>query len=312
MRILFLILFSLFSFYDCFAQKVDFNDYKSCKACHDDIYKEWETTRHSVSWTNEDYKNQTKGYTKQDCLNCHAPKPLFEVGLGKEPVLRDNDHPGGINCLTCHRKNNAVTAVYKDAKGECNPAFAEELSDNRICGTCHIATSEEWKKSAYSKPGKSFSLCADCHMKSVKRAEAKGGKVRDVHQHITYGGHDQKALEYAVLHLDANVAGGKVTVTLKNDNVGHNLPSGTVGRTLVLITAVKNMDDEVVQMKKEYFTKYDNKAKPDQSIPPDKVVNFTYDTKAEAGEVLVRVLYKKDPDVTDNKAVMVTEKKFSF
>ncbi len=101
-------------------------------------------------------------------------------------------------------------------------------------------------------------------------------------------------------------------MTLNNDNVGHNLPSGTVGRTLVLITAVKNMDDEVVNMKKEYFTKFDNKTKPDQSIPPDKIISFTYDTKAEAGEVLVRVLYKSNPEITDNKAIMVTEKKFSF
>ncbi len=174
MKTLYLSLFCLLTIMQGFSQKVDFNDYKSCKACHADIYSEWETTRHSQSWTSEEYKNQTKGYTKQDCLNCHAPKPLFETGMGKEPVLRDNDRLSGINCLTCHRKNSTVTAVYKDSKGECNPVFTDEGKDNRICGTCHLNTSEEWKKSSYSKPGKSYSTCADCHMKSVKRADGQG------------------------------------------------------------------------------------------------------------------------------------------
>jgi hypothetical protein len=149
-------------------------------------------------------------------------------------------------------------------------------------------------------------------MKTVKRAAAKGGKIRDVHQHITYGGYDKKALEYAVLHLDAKVANGKVVVTLKNDNVGHNLPSGTVGRTLVLIVAAKNADDEVSWMKKEYFTKYDNKEKQDNSIAPDKVVSFTYDAKIESGEIVVRALYKKNPDMEDKKAILISEKKVSF
>lgn len=295
-----------------FAQKVDFNDAKSCKGCHADIYNEWETTRHSMSWTSDDYKKQTKDYSKQECLNCHAPQPFFEAGIGKEPVLRANDRPSGINCLTCHRKNNAVMAVYKDSKGDCNPVFTEDLNGNKICSNCHLNTSAEWQTSSYSKPGKNFSSCVDCHMKSVKRPAAKGGPVRDVHQHITYGGHDKKALEFSTLHLDAKVEGGKVRVTLKNDNVGHNLPSGTLGRTLVLITALKNLDDETVWLKKEYFTKYDNKEKKDGSIPPDRTAGFAYDAKEESGEVVVRVLYKKNPDIEDNKALMVTEKRFSF
>ncbi|MDD5674082.1 MAG: multiheme c-type cytochrome [Chitinivibrionales bacterium] len=296
----------------CIGQTVDLNNYKSCKPCHAEIYNEWETTRHNRAWTSEDFKSLSKDYSKQDCLNCHAPKPFFETGLKKEPVLRDDDRTGGINCLTCHRKEHAVMAVYNDSKGDCNPLFTDQLTAANICANCHLLAAEEWKKSSYSQPGKNYSTCIDCHMKTVKRASAKGGKIRSVHQHITYGEHDTKALEYATLHLGAKIEGGKVTVTLKNDNVGHNLPSGRIGRTLVLITAVKNADDEVVNMQKEYFTKYDNKTKPDQSIPPDKVVSYTYDTKAESGEVVVRVLYKTDPDMTDNKALKVTEQKFSF
>lgn len=296
----------------CFAQKVDFNDHKSCKPCHSDIYSEWETTRHNLSWTSEDFKRQCKDYTKQECLNCHAPQPLLETGMNKEPVLRGDDRKSGINCLTCHKNHNSVAAVYKDSKGECNPVFTSELKDHKQCSVCHLNTSEEWKKSSYSKPGKNAANCVECHMKAVKRPAAKGGKVREVHQHITYGGYDKKALEYAVLHLDAKVENGKVMVTLKNDNVGHNLPSGTAGRTLALITAVKDADDEVVWMKKEYFTKYDGKDRPDKSIPPDKVVSFTYDAKTDGGEVVVRALYKKTPEIEDKKAIMISEKKVSF
>lgn len=293
--------------------KVDWNNHESCKECHADIFKEWETTRHAQAWNSKQFIDQSQSRTKADCLPCHAPKPIFETGIGKECVLRDNNKEAGVTCLTCHSENQKSMGPYKDSKAECNPAYTSAFEDNSTCQMCHKNTSEEWKQSACSKKGtKSYATCAKCHMKPVKRAAAKGGAVRTVYTHVTYGRYDVNALKEAVRELNVSVDNGKIRVTLTNDLTGHSLPSGTVGRQLLIMTAVKDENEKTVDMHREVFEKGDNKEKKDSSIPVDKKVEFSYDAKLPSGEAVVRVLYKANPNVKDKDAVEVTEKKASF
>ncbi|MFC1585392.1 multiheme c-type cytochrome [Fibrobacterota bacterium] len=83
-----------------FAGGVDWNNNESCKECHPKIFKEWKTTRHSKAWVSKQFTAQSQKRTKQDCLPCHAPKPLFESGIGKDLVLREKDRESGVNCIT--------------------------------------------------------------------------------------------------------------------------------------------------------------------------------------------------------------------
>ncbi len=149
-------------------------------------------------------------------------------------------------------------------------------------------------------------------MKPVKRPAAKGGAVRDVYKHITYGGHDTKALQESVRNLKLTVSNGKAVITLTNDLTGHTLPTGTVGRQLLIMTAVKNDDEKTVAMHREVFEKGDNKAKKDTSIPVDKKITLSYDVKPDEGDVVVKVLYKMTPNVKDRSATVVTTKKVGF
>jgi hypothetical protein len=316
MRILqktYLVTFLLFWSAICILAEVNWNDHKSCKECHPTIYKEWETTRHYKAWTSKQFKTQSQNRTKEDCLPCHAPKPYFETGIDKDIVLREKDRESGVNCITCHRQSQKALGPYKDSKGDCNPAYSDKFIDNSTCKMCHLNTSDEWTKSTYSKKGsKNYSTCAKCHMKPVKRAAAKDGKIREVFQHLTYGGHDLKALQESVRNLSVKVDKGKVRITLTNDLVGHTLPSGTVGRQLLIMTAIKDDDEKTVAFHRKVFEKGDNKDKKDTSIPPDKKITLTYDAKLDEGEVIVRVLYKMTPTVKDRKATIVTEKRESF
>jgi hypothetical protein len=293
--------------------KVDWNNAESCKECHADIYKEWESTRHAQAWKSKQFTEQSQNRTKTDCLPCHAPKPIFESGIGKECILRDDSREAGVTCITCHRQNKTSLGPYKDSKAECNPAFTNSFEDNSTCQMCHKNTSEEWKTSSFSKKGsKNYSNCAKCHMKPVKRAAAKGGAVREVFQHVTYGGYDLKALQESVRDLTVVAENGKVHISLTNDLTGHTLPSGTNGRQLLIMTAVKDENDKTVDMHREVYEKGDNKDKKDTSIPVDKKADMTYDLKVGSGEIVVKVLYKHVPTQKDKDATEVTEKRVNF
>ena len=294
--------------------KVDWSNHESCKECHPDIYKEWESTRHAKAWTSKAFTEQSQNRTKADCLPCHAPKPIFETGIGKECVLRDNNKEAGVTCLTCHSENQKSMGPYKDSKAECNPAYTPAFDDNSTCQMCHKNTSEEWKQSACSKKGtKSYATCAKCHMKPVKRAAAKGGAIREVYAHVTYGGDDLKALQESVRSFSLTAENGKIHLSLTNDLTGHTLPSGTpLGKQLLIMTAVKDENEKTIDMHREVFEKGDNKERKDSSIPVDKKVEFSYDTKLTSGEVVVKILYKANQNIKDKDAVEVTEKKASF
>ncbi|MFC1585393.1 hypothetical protein ACFL5V_07595 [Fibrobacterota bacterium] len=188
---------------------------------------------------------------------------------------------------------------------------------------CHISTGKEWIASSHARKGtKGYSTCADCHMKVTQRPAAKGGKTRDVFQHVTYGSHDLKSLQEAFRNLSVEVKNGKVNITLTNDLTGHNLPAGTTGRTVLIMTAIKNDDGKTMTMHREEYKKGGSadgsqkagsgKKVPDTSIPPDKKITLAYDVGIEEGEVVVKVLYKHSPSIKDRKAIEVTEKRVSF
>jgi hypothetical protein len=293
---------------------VDWNNHESCKECHADIYKEWESTRHAQAWKSPQFAAQSQNKTKADCLPCHAPKPVFETGIGKECVLRDDNRDAGVTCLSCHRQNKTSLGPYKDSKAECNPAFTNAFEDNSTCQMCHKNTSEEWKLSSFSHKGsKNYSTCAKCHMKPVKRAAAKGGAVREVYQHITYGSDNLKALQEAVRDMTVVAENGKVHISLTNDLCGHTLPSGSpLGRQLLIMTAVKDENDKTIDMHREVYEKGDNKERKDTSIPVDKKIDMSYDLKIGSGEVVVKVLYKALSTQKDKDATEVTEKRVNF
>ncbi len=316
MRFLVLSLIFVFAFgsFQHLRAAVDWNNAQSCKECHADIFKEWETTRHALAWKSAQFAAQSQSRTKADCLPCHAPKPIFETGIASECVLRNENRDAGITCITCHRQNQTSLGPYKSSKAECNPAFTNAFEDNSICGMCHKNISEEWKQSSFSQKGsKHYSTCAKCHMKPVKRAAAKGGVVRDVFRHVTYGSYDLKALQESVRDLTVAAENGKARITLTNDCTGHTLPTGSpLGKQLIVMTAIKDENDKTVDLHREVYEKEDNREKMDTSIPADKEEDLSYDLKTGKGEIVVRVLYKSRPTQKDRDAIEVTEKRVSF
>ncbi|MBN4078049.1 hypothetical protein JYT29_01830, partial [Nitrospina gracilis] len=57
---------------------------KKCSECHKAIYEAWKDSRHSISWTSENFIEASENHTKEKCLPCHIPKSV----RGEKPSLR--------------------------------------------------------------------------------------------------------------------------------------------------------------------------------------------------------------------------------
>src|SRR5687767_7948906 len=55
-----------------------------CAECHQEIYDEWQRDQHASAWTEEKFSRFTANFTRIECLNCHAPEPMLQVGMMKE------------------------------------------------------------------------------------------------------------------------------------------------------------------------------------------------------------------------------------
>ena len=60
----------------------------SARECHTQIWDEWAASPHANSWLNEDVRVQSDQFANKDCIDCHAPRPVFETGLGERARIR--------------------------------------------------------------------------------------------------------------------------------------------------------------------------------------------------------------------------------
>jgi hypothetical protein len=100
---------------------------ETCKACHQEIYRQWSGSMHAKSTALTDpihgtFYKQTVGEPTEEgvlhkasgkypvCLNCHAPNAARDktTKLDAKPAYSE-----GVNCVACH-----TLASYKGIKGE--------------------------------------------------------------------------------------------------------------------------------------------------------------------------------------------------
>jgi Flp pilus assembly protein TadD len=85
---------------------------KACERCHQDIYKQWESSvHHFSSFNNQWYRKSIEYMQEVDgvkpskwCAGCHDPALLFS-GMMDTPIKEMVDRPearAGLSCLMCH------------------------------------------------------------------------------------------------------------------------------------------------------------------------------------------------------------------
>ena len=209
------------------------NSAQQCKGCHQDEYKEWRSSRHSMAWTNDFFQLDYQKNKRQWCRNCHIP--LKAQQQDDEVALRLRKE--GINCITCHVRGDIFLAKVKRAKSPHNTQASADFGDDSFCAGCH-----QFNFPVFGQHGELASYTNEPMQNTVEQFRqgpfAKSHTCRDCHtntpgKHAYAGSHDLGMLQQA-LTFDICRSGNQVTTTLTNTGAGHNVPTGDVHRHIVV------------------------------------------------------------------------------
>jgi len=244
-----------------------------CNDCHKLIYEEWSTKDfHSKAFVSDAFKKASKNYGTEECIPCHAAQDISdEKNLKVRPVHKEE----GVNCTTCHLRNNMIYGPYK-LESKHKTEQNESLLRSEFCSGCHMPTFQEWQASGSKK------TCQECHMPRVERKLVQGFLLSLVVPNRMVGQHIQS---YEKLFQDAGlIAGevgrGSVKISITNRGAGHNMPTGQYGDyRIALNTTVKDADGKTIFSKDEIFSTLKK-----NGIPSQKTILLEYPISFETGK----------------------------
>lgn len=254
-----------------------------CNKCHKLIYEEWSKNFHAKAYGNDPFKKASKNYGMEECIGCHVAQDIRdEKNLKIRPVNKEE----GVNCTTCHLRNNMMYGPYKlTAKHKSDQD--ESMLKSEFCAGCHMLTFQEWQASGSKK------TCQECHMPRVERKVVQGFLFslivpnRMVGQHLQ--SYDRLLKEAALITGEAGK--GVVKISLTNKGADHLMPTGKYGDyRIVLNTMVKDTDGKAIFSQEEIFSTLKR-----NGVPPQKTTLFEYPISFEMGkryQVSSRLLYQ--------------------
>lgn len=215
------------------AERAPFETASECRACHEDLYAEWQASYHGMAWTDPMVQALSLGFQKLECIDCHAPMPIHVTGVGVRVAPRKHSRSDGVDCLSCHLLEDGVgvaatrTIDTSATPGACRPTAVPAMSDGTACAGCHNQheTLNELAASGLKE------TCNDCHMPSVDR-KGKPGR-----SHVFPGGHDV-AMHRRAAKLDVTVADGRIAARVTNVGAGHHIPTDARHRSYNLWVSV--------------------------------------------------------------------------
>lgn len=242
-----------------------------CSDCHQEIYRQWQTSRHAVAWTSSDFKRASENYSKEKCLSCHAP---YEIRVGEKPNLREANLADGINCVACHFRDStkSMHGPY-EVFSPPHPSTQDSLyTKAEICSGCHQETYKQWKATATEKS------CQSCHMPSEK------GKIiqkfpfdlfhtsKEVHHH----GFKVPLPKPDTFRVEVVKNKDSVSVFVTNIKVPHNVPTADHGNPKYYVDVLFIKGGNVVYSEGQTISKKEAFL-PKQTYQLSFPVNVDYD-----------------------------------
>jgi HEAT repeat protein len=233
------------------ADAPDVMQSRFCAACHPSQYAEHEQNTHGRAFSDEEVRLATARFSQQDCIICHTPRPIFETGVGMNPMKRMYDLEGGVACMTCHWKPGYDYGQFTGGE-QCKTAFHADAGTVEACASCHRnhGTPYQWEKSPNGKAA--GRTCIDCHMAEVTRAIAVGGPMRTTRSHVFPGARNEAHLRRAY-EYEAKLEGNTVVVTITNKGAGHNFPTELKQRSVESLVIVKDEEGKEVARSRMVF-----------------------------------------------------------
>ena len=207
------------------AAPQQFTSSGQCQSCHTQVYDEWQSSAHANSWINPDVRSQSNDFSNTDCIDCHAPRPIFTTGVGKRVLPRSSRRSEGVDCIACHAlPGGGVAGTIQSDLAPCSPVARRELAREEFCGVCHDQhkTVQQWKTSTYADQGVG---CIECHM-PYRNGDPKQGRL-----HTCLGGHDLEMVRSAVQIRGVRAVDSWV-VEVENVGAGHSFPTDERSRAV--------------------------------------------------------------------------------
>ena len=158
------VLLAVFSPPEPESAPMQFTSSQQCKECHAEVFAEWEQSWHSQAWVDPDVLSLSENFSNTDCIDCHAPRPVFFTGVGNRVLPRSSRRSEGVDCIACHAlPGGGVAGTIDKPSAPCRPQATVELQRPEFCAGCHDQhkTVEQWRASRYPDLGLG---CLECHM----------------------------------------------------------------------------------------------------------------------------------------------------
>lgn len=286
-----------------------------CAECHADVYEEWAGSQHEMAWKNPLVAQISEQFRNKICIDCHAPRPILETGLGVRVLARTTMRDDGVNCFSCHEMGGGrMASSTQGVSGPCNPVYDARLKTADHCAVCHNqhGTVDEWRETPFAQTDPPTD-CISCHMPTKQRTRSDGTTYTGF-DHRMLAGHDINVIRQAP-ELKAEIIGDRVFVSVTNKGGGHNFPTDERHRAVDLVVRVLDVDGNLVGEEKRdrYRNPYrDEVGLQNTQIPYGETRSYEHDLEIDAGTVTVQLIYKLTPYVTDEEGTMIFEKELTF
>jgi len=269
-----------------------FTSSTQCRDCHREVYQEWESSWHAQAWNDPDVRALSDDFANTDCIDCHAPRPVFETGVDQRVLPRAARRQEGVDCLACHALSGAdegrTAGTLERADAACRPKQVADLSGHAFCATCHNQhqTVTEWLVSRYSAQGIG---CIDCHM------PFRDGDPNRGRDHRMHGGHSIELVRSAVV-LRAWRERGRVEIEVENVGVGHSFPTDERSRAADVFWRPLGADAGPWRFLHRFRSPYrDELGVTDSLLPPHATFTIALEDPAASGALEVALFYKLTP-----------------
>jgi len=272
-----------------------------CLECHAGVAAEWQTSHHKFAYENPEVRKLSNNFANQECIACHAPRPVLSFEPGERVLARQSERGLGVDCLACHaHPEGGVGTSNINAKldAPCRPRLVERMASVEHCAACHNQhkTVEQWRGAPDNLKGNN---CLDCHMPETWREGGRKGR-----NHSFKASHDLPSLQSAVT-MDAAWDAEGAWVSLSNQGAGHNFPTDERSRAADLQVRWKGPQgawgiwERVHRFRDPYRDETDL---TNTQLPAGETQRFELQPGPEIKLGEVRLLYRTNPYLEDELA----------
>lgn len=283
------------------TEAVEIMSSKQCLECHPGVAEEWAASHHGIAFKNPEVRRLSNDFLNEECLACHAPRPVLSFAAGERVLARTSERELGVDCLACHAIPGGGVATSNPTPSRnapCRPQTVARMTDVTHCAACHNQhkTVDQWRASDPEIRGEN---CNGCHMPEVNRPGGRIGK-----DHSFKASHDLASLQSAV-DFSGQWGDGDITVSLTNSGAAHNFPTDERSRAADIQVRFQNADGEFGPWEQIYRFRdpyRDEVELVNTQLPSGETWSRAIDTPNGMTAAEARIIYKTNPFMEDNDA----------